>query len=97
MLAEYEVVIFVDASAVEGAHGCRLLPVERTNLTAWGTHQSSPAALVALAEELYGVRPRAWCLAVPGEDFRLGAELSAPAQIGAQEAVTIIDDFLRSL
>jgi hydrogenase maturation protease len=96
-LAEHDVVIFVDANAVDGGDGCRLLPVETMGEAGWSTHIASPASLLALAVELYGARPLAWCLAVPGEDFRLGAELSAPARLGAGEAVKIIEEFLRAL
>jgi hydrogenase maturation protease len=95
LLAEHDVVVFVDACAAVGADGCRLVPVESRGEADWGTHISSPASLLALADELYGARPRAWCLAIPGEDFRVGAGLSASARIRAEEAVKIIEEYLR--
>jgi hydrogenase maturation protease len=94
-LAEHAAVIFVDASAASDTDGCRLLPVASTSGAAWDTHLSSPASLLALAEELYGRKPRAWCLAVPGQDFRLGEGLSTLSRDCAKEAVKIIEDFLQ--
>lgn len=87
-------VLFVDAGTACAGDGCRLLPIESSGSTAWGTHLASPASLLALAEEVYAVRPRAWCLAVPGEDFRLGARPSALARAGARQAVRIIEAFV---
>ena len=94
LLAKHDAVIFVDASAA-GDGGCRLLPLECAAATNWGTHLCSPAALVALTAELYGAKPRAWCLAVAGRDFRLGAGLSATARASCREALTILEAFMR--
>jgi hydrogenase maturation protease len=93
ILAEHGDVIFVDASTAGDGQGCQLLPVANTDATAWSTHLSSPASLLALTEELCGVRPRVWCLGVPAEEFHLGAGLSPRARLGAMEAVTIIEAF----
>jgi hydrogenase maturation protease len=95
LLAEHDAAIFVDASAAWDG-GCRLLPLEGAAAATWGTHVCSPAALVALTAVLYEANPRAWCLAVAGQDFRLGAPLSAAARAGCREAVTILEAFVRS-
>jgi hydrogenase maturation protease len=97
ILAEHEAVIFVDASDKCDGDACRLVPVEIGGSTGWGTHLSSPPSLLALTEELYGSRPRAWWLLVPGEDFRLGEGLSALARVGARDAVRTIEECLRLL
>jgi hydrogenase maturation protease len=40
-------------------------------------HQFSPAALVALASQIYQVTPRAFCMTLTGESFNHGDSLSA--------------------
>ena len=97
ILAEHDAVIFVDARSNVDGDACRLVPIENTDSPTWGTHLFSPASLLALTEELYGARPRAWCLAVPAEDFRLGEGLSVSARVSAKDAVRTIKESRRHL
>jgi hydrogenase maturation protease len=95
-LARYGTVIFIDAAMGPEQTEGRLVPVTRESRAPWGTHLASPAGLLALAEEIYGARPRAWYLAVAGEEFDLGEGLSERARDNARRAVVVLEEFLRS-
>lgn len=91
-VACFELVLFVDASAVGVPGAVSVEPVAPATLPASSlpasslTHQTQPAALLALALELYGHAPQAMLFTGAGADFRDGECLSAPAR----EAVEMI-------
>jgi hydrogenase maturation protease len=95
-ISEAEIVIFVDAAAgmTSGAIACRRLqPTPHTSPAI--THHSSPAALLALSEELYGRYPdRAYLVTVGGVSFDLGEELSEPVRRAIPRAVDRIKALL---
>lgn len=82
--AEY--LIFVDAASdpssipgeirVEEIYPGRIDPKDMATFS----HALSPKAVMALAESLYGARPRAVLVTVAGENFEHGESLSAPVQ-----------------
>jgi hydrogenase maturation protease len=79
-ISEAELVIFLDASASlpPGEIACQPLQPAPSS-PAQFTHQTSPAALLSLAAELYGHIPaRACLLTVGGRSFDLREELSPP-------------------
>ena len=81
-------VIFIDA-AVNGEPGeINVRPVVPGQGTASPfLHSSTPAALVAGAERLYGTRPAAILLSVTGASFELGETLSEPVQRALETCV----------
>jgi hydrogenase maturation protease len=89
-IAQAEQTIFVDArvgAVVEGTAVKPLAPSERVDAP---DHACAPETLLALAGLLYGVRPRAWLVTVPGAEFGLGEALSAKAEQGLREALDAI-------
>jgi hydrogenase maturation protease len=81
-------VVFVDASTGDGAVCFR--PVGPDGGWTVLDHISDCRTLLALAEVLYGGRPRAWLVTVPALDLEFGKELSAPAMRGMDEALELI-------
>lgn len=86
-------VLFIDACfaddclAHDGAPGPRLEPLapgDHAGGHARLRHHTTPEALLALAQRLYGRRPPAWCLRIPAHDDQLGSRLSpaTAAQLG---------------
>lgn len=71
-----ENVIFIDCSR-QGNPGdlCCQEVVSQAGPASF-THDLSPAALLALAAELFGVCPKAWLFSVCGESFEAGEDLS---------------------
>ncbi|HKI36616.1 MAG TPA: hydrogenase maturation protease [Candidatus Baltobacteraceae bacterium] len=82
-------VFFVDASAGNDT-GVRVRPVRPEVEQPLLGHTSSPPALLALAEVLYGRRPRAWLVTVPAPDLDFGEELSSAAARGMDEALSYL-------
>ena len=86
-------VVFVDASMGHESEGVVVRELG-FDLTAegvgWNGHRFTPEALLALALEMNGTRPRAWCVEVPVLEFGWGPGLSAKAQRGVEGAVEAI-------
>lgn len=55
--------------------------------TPHSVHRVSPAYILALANQLYDVRPEAWWIGIPLVQTELGAPLSAVARAGVAAAV----------
>jgi hydrogenase maturation protease len=77
-------VVFVDARGDgDEVAVVEILPAAAPKLG----HASDPGWLLALAESLWGRRPRAWLVMVPAESFALGEGLSARTQRGMRAAL----------
>ena len=79
-------VVFVDAAAgaLRQVRLQRIAPGDSTQLLA---HAAAPATVLALARDVYGRAPEAWCLTIPAVHLGFGTELSVTAQRGAARAV----------
>jgi hydrogenase maturation protease len=79
-------VVFVDASLSARApfEYTRLAPSRDLTHT---THSMSPAAVLATHGEIVGPPPDAWMLAIRGESFELGDELSPGARANLEAAL----------
>ncbi len=97
MLAATDRVIFIDAAEVADSNQALtdtatlllLQPAEgRPAHSVFGHHQD-PAALLALAERLYGRVPRAWLLHIAAHSFELGAAPTLPCARGISRAIEL--------
>ncbi|MCC6240974.1 MAG: hydrogenase maturation protease [Phycisphaerales bacterium] len=94
-------VIFVDAgidpiacqSPVASGRVC-LQSIVSNDVVGFSGHVSAPAALLALAGQLYGNTPAAYLLTVPTVHFELGADLSENAQRGIRAALDCLATLL---
>jgi Ni,Fe-hydrogenase maturation factor len=94
-VAAARLVVFVDATrAPAGARvrARRLAPAPAARALG---HVGSPEGLLALAQALFGARPRAWLVTVPGTDFAVGEGLSPRAQAGLAAALRTIATLVR--
>ncbi len=94
--AAQPVVVFVDAG-----RGLRkpftFTPVEPDPRMPAMSHALRPAAVLALAEELYGKRPEARLLAIRGHDFSVGEGLTRRAEGHLALALIFLEAFLKGL
>jgi hydrogenase maturation protease len=90
-----DAVIFVDASAEGPLAHVSLRHTSPAASSRMLTHTADPATVLALARDVYGHVPAAWCLTVPAEEIGFGDELSPIAQHGLKQAVKRIRDFQR--
>lgn len=93
--SRYESVVFVDASleAAEPFTFTELNPAPEVAVT---THEMRPGAVLALCEELYGRRPRAYVLAIKGYAWELREGLSAKAEENLAAALEFLVKWLRA-
>ncbi len=71
-------VIFIDASAAEEPGRVACLPlVSSAEAPGSFSHEISPSALLAIADALYGTKPKACLVSLGAESFEFGQGLSA--------------------
>ena len=89
-ISQARAVVFVDAAAGAEPAEVTVRPVQAVQAGRIAAHRSSPEALLALAEGLYGRAPRAWLVAVPAFALGFGEELSPQTLRHFQEAIRVI-------
>jgi len=89
-------VLFVDAS-VAAAAPCELTRLRPERDTSFTTHAMSPAAVLAVYEQIRDeAPPPAWLLSIRGYEFGLGQPVSAQARANLEQAVAVASEFLAS-
>jgi hydrogenase maturation protease len=88
-------VLFIDASAaLDDAYV--LAPLASARDASISTHALAPPAVLYCHEQLIGPAPPCWLLAIRGQSFELGAELSAPAAAALVAALAAIRPWLQA-
>jgi hydrogenase maturation protease len=87
-LSQTACVVFADATAEECE--VQLWRLGSDAARRFLNHTCDPNGLLSLARELYGFRPLAWMLTIPGRDFGFGERMSASAQSNATKALALI-------
>jgi len=95
-LSETEVVVFCDASE-EGWEPFDFNEIFPSREIAFTTHAMAPAAVLALCEELYGRRPKAYLLAIRGYEWEIKEELSERAAGTLASTLGFLQGFLAGL
>ena len=87
--SKHDTMIFADASETAEAPFAfmKLKPARKIAFT---THELSPGAVLALCEELYSKRPKAWTLAIRGYEWDIGEGLSPRAEINLSAALAFL-------
>ena len=93
-LSTHGTIIFVDASET-AEEPFSFLALEPSRDIAFTTHELSPAAVLALCEELYGKRPLAWTLAIRGYAWDMGEGLSPRAEVNLSAALAFMVAWLK--
>ena len=79
-LAEYDVVVFVDADA-NGPEPFWFAHVQASRELSFSSHSATPGQVVGLAREMFGAQVKAYTLGIRGYRFgELGESLSEPAR-----------------
>lgn len=104
VLANYQYLIFVDASAHRGYPLVKVKKLSRPLNPAYGgtgrpftSHHISIDHLLKITRELYGKNPSAYLVAVRGENFDFGKELSSRGRQAAGRAVKKILSLIKDL
>ena len=87
--SKHDTVIFADASETAETPFA-FIRLEPSREIAFTTHELSPAAVLALCEELYGRRPQAWVMAIRGHEWDIGEGLSPEAEVCLSAALAFL-------
>jgi hydrogenase maturation protease len=87
--SKHDTVIFADASETAETPFA-FIRLEPCREIAFTTHELSPAAVLALCEELYGRRPQAWVMAIRGHEWDVGEGLSPEAEVCLSAALAFL-------
>jgi hydrogenase maturation protease len=79
LVAQYETVLFIDATHESLPDGYALREVEPISSFTFSTHELSPAAVLHLAEDLYDQKPTGHLLVIQGYEWGIGEGLSDQA------------------
>ncbi|MDP2134359.1 MAG: hydrogenase maturation protease [Sulfuritalea sp.] len=87
-------VLFVDAS-LDAPAPCSLTQIEAARDASFTTHAMSPQAVLKVYADIdEGPAPPCWLLAIRGERFELGEDLSATALQSLQAAMELAADWI---
>lgn len=93
-LNDRRLAVFVDAST-SAAPPFQLTRVRAARDLSYTSHEMSPAALLEVQRRAFGDAPsEAWLMAIPGETFALGAEMSATTRRHVDAAYQAITELI---
>ena len=88
-ISQADAVVFVDA-AVDAPREVQLRPLEPNESSQLMAHAADPRTMLALARDVFGHAPKAWCLTIPAVNLDFCEELSPETHRGREEAVDLI-------
>lgn len=92
LISDYDVVVFVDATYENLSQGFEVRPCIASNSSIFSTHTQSPEAMLKLSYHLYKKFPKAYILAICGEDWGLQTSLSETAEKNLRAAVSFFTE-----
>ena len=95
-LSAVRLAVFVDArfAARGDPSGVEVRSIEPSGIASAIGHAGDPGSLLALAQAVYGSRPRAWLVTVPATDLGLGDGLAPQASRRLEDALRRIAELL---
>ncbi len=93
-MAEYDIVVFADASYNEG-DSFRLTTLQPALEVTFTTHAMAPGSVLALCQELYGKRPDTYLLELRGFEWDMGEGVSAQGAQVLRQAIAFVEPLLR--
>lgn len=94
-IKDSEVVVFADA-AKDIDTAWKLFPIRPSKTITFTTHEMAPESVLALCQDLYGLAPEAFVLAIKGYNWDMEESLSEEAAKNLSQAVEALKGFLRT-
>jgi len=96
IVAEYDIVIFVDASVVEDLESFKIEEVKPDNASIEFTmHAVSTSYVIDLSQKIYGKSPSAYVLHIKAYDFDFAEGLTEQAQQNLDNAFDFMKSFIK--
>jgi hydrogenase maturation protease len=96
-LSLVERAVFVDARVGDGDGPVVVESISPDDANSLASHTGDPAALLALAQIIFGRAPQAWLVTIAGERFEPGDPLSETALCRAHEATQRVEELLTAV
>lgn len=93
-LADRHAVLFVDAALPNTGYGTAITPIHADCEAPTTSHTLRPQAVLQVAQSVLDEVPAAWLLAIEGESFALGEDLSTTAQQNLEKALALVLEWL---
>lgn len=97
VIKDYRTVVFVDAIANSLPDGFAFNYCEPEPAPSFTTHRLSPGTVLWLCQELYGVMPEAYTLAIEGVQFELGRALSEATRENLERSVEYLAERVNAI
>lgn len=94
LIKEYDLVIFVDASAQPLEGGFSFRPCEIKNTITFSSHRIDPCSILWLCQELYGTTPEAYVMAIEGKHWELQQGMSREAEKNLAKAIRYFNQWV---
>lgn len=91
--SEHDAVLFADADAA-GSEPYAITKAEPAPTVAFTSHAVAPGAILAICEDYFGKRPKAWVLGIRGYTFEFAEGLSPEAQKNLELAVAFVQSWI---
>jgi len=98
MIAEFDTVIFVDASKAEVENGMEIYEIQPSEQVNFSTHEVPPNQILNLCKTYYNKTPRAYMIAIQGYEWDFKIELTNQAQKNLNKALNYFNkSFLKQI
>lgn len=98
LVSRYQTIVFVDATSDQTEKGFSFTLCSPDAMeNSFSTHRVAPSALIWLSQELYGMYPKSYVLAIQGYTWELHEELSAQAKQNLSNALTFFNQWLKTI
>lgn len=87
LIADYQAVIFVDASKEDFKNGFEMVPLMPAENVAFSTHEVPPNQILNLCQNIYGKLPKAMLIKITGYTWDIEISLSKSAQQNLKNAL----------
>ena len=92
LIAEFDTVIFVDASKIEVENGAEIYEIKPSEQVNFSTHEVPPNQILNLCKTYYNKTPKAYMMAIQGYEWDFKIELTNQAQKNLNKALNYFNE-----
>jgi hydrogenase maturation protease len=93
MIADFNSVIFVDASKTEIKNGMEIYEIQASEQVNFSTHEVPPNQILNLCKTYYNKTPKAYMIAIQGYEWDFKIELTNQAKINLDKALQYFNKY----
>lgn len=93
IIAEFDTVIFVDASKSPVENGTAIYEIQASEQVNFSTHEVPPNQILNLCKTYYNKTPKAFMMAIQGYEWDFKIELSEQAQLNLSKSLNYFEQY----